>query len=73
MKDDFTRIHGHDLVRPIKRGLRYIQQISVSRISVYTDWQGYVYHMTCRGSRFKDGAKRNPDGQVFMKNRESDG
>ena len=28
--------------------------------------------MTCRGSRFKDGAKRNPDGQVFMKNRESD-
>ena len=28
--------------------------------------------MTCRGSRFKDGAKRNPDGQVFMKGRESD-
>jgi hypothetical protein len=28
--------------------------------------------MTCRGSRFKDGAIRNPDGQVFMKNRESD-
>ena len=28
--------------------------------------------MTCRGSRFKDGAKRNPDGAVFMKNRETD-
>tara|TARA_Y100000034_G_scaffold81618_1_gene97844 strand:- start:720 stop:1265 length:546 start_codon:yes stop_codon:yes gene_type:complete len=28
--------------------------------------------MTSRGSRFKDGAKRNPDGQVFMKGRESD-
>tara|TARA_Y100000593_G_C4245142_1_gene304274 strand:- start:539 stop:1108 length:570 start_codon:yes stop_codon:yes gene_type:complete len=28
--------------------------------------------MTCRGSRFADGAKRNPDGQVFMKNRETD-
>jgi hypothetical protein len=27
--------------------------------------------MTCRGSRFKDGAMRNPAGQVFMKNRES--
>jgi hypothetical protein len=27
--------------------------------------------MTCRGSRFADGAKRNPDGQVFMKNRET--
>jgi len=28
--------------------------------------------MTCRGSRFADGAKRNPDGQVFMKGRETD-
>ena len=28
--------------------------------------------MTCRGSRFADGAKRNPDGNVFMKNRETD-
>jgi hypothetical protein len=27
--------------------------------------------MTCRGSRFADGARRNPDGQVFMKNRET--
>ena len=35
-------------------------------------WAGTVYHMTCRGSRFADGAKRNPDGQVFMKNRETD-
>jgi hypothetical protein len=34
-------------------------------------WSGYVYHMTCRGSRFKDGAMRNPAGQVFMKGRES--
>tara|TARA_B110000858_G_scaffold135271_1_gene153841 strand:- start:186 stop:746 length:561 start_codon:yes stop_codon:yes gene_type:complete len=28
--------------------------------------------MTCRGSRFADGAKRNPNGDVFMKNRETD-
>ena len=28
--------------------------------------------MTCRGSRFADGAKRNPTGEVFMKNRETD-
>ena len=28
--------------------------------------------MTCRGSRFADGAVRNPDGQVFMKNRETE-
>ena len=41
-------------------------------ISLYKHGKGLVYHMTCRGSRFKDGAIRNPDGQVFMKNRESD-
>jgi len=35
-------------------------------------WRGFVYHMTCRGSRFADGAKRNPNGEVFMKNRETD-
>ena len=35
-------------------------------------WNGNVYHMTCRGSRFADGAKRNPNGEVFMKNRETD-
>ncbi len=35
-------------------------------------WEGFVYHMTCRGSRFADGAKRNPNGEVFMKNRETD-
>ena len=34
-------------------------------------WKGFVYHMTCRGSRFKEGALRNPAGQVFMKGRES--
>ena len=28
--------------------------------------------MTCRGSRFADGAKRNPNGEVVMKNRETD-
>ena len=35
-------------------------------------WEGFVYHMTCRGSRFADGATRNPNGEVFMKNRETD-
>ena len=38
---------------------------------INSDLEGFVYHMTCRGSRFKDGAMRNPAGQVFMKGRES--
>ena len=41
-------------------------------LSFVQTWEGCVYHMTCRGSRFADGAKRNPDGKVFMKNRETD-
>ena len=28
--------------------------------------------MTCRGSRFADGATRNPNGEVFMINRDTD-
>jgi succinate dehydrogenase/fumarate reductase flavoprotein subunit len=35
-------------------------------------WEGFVYHMTCRGSRFAGGAQRNPNGEVFMKNRETE-
>jgi len=74
MKDDFTRIHGHDpLYAPqSKEDLDIFNRFMLAGYEFIQTWQGYVYHMTCRGSRFKDGAKRNPDGKVFMKNRESD-
>lgn len=73
MKDDFTRIHGHDpLFAPqSKEDSDIFNRFMLAGYEFIQTWQGYVYHMTCRGSRFKDGAKRNPDGQVFMKNRES--
>lgn len=73
MKDDFTRIHGHDpLFAPqSKEDSDIFNRFQLAGYEFIQTWQGYVYHMTCRGSRFKDGAKRNPDGQVFMKNRES--
>ena len=73
-KEDHLSIGGHDqrfapygyedsdiFNRFLLNGYKFIQT-----------WKGFVYHMTCRGSRFADGAKRNPDGQVFMKNRETD-
>ena len=74
MKDDFLRIHGHDpLFAPqSKEDSDIFNRFMLAGYEFIQTWQGYVYHMTCRGSRFKDGAKRNPDGQVFMKNRESD-
>ena len=72
-KDDFTSIGGHDpLYAPqSKEDSDIFNRFVLNGYELIQTWEGYVYHMTCRGSRFKDGAMRNPAGQVFMKNRES--
>ena len=73
-KDDFLAIGGHDpLYAPqSKEDSDIFNRFVLAGYELKQTWQGFVYHMTCRGSRFKDGALRNPDGQVFMKNRETD-
>tara|TARA_X000001036_G_scaffold439471_1_gene490738 strand:+ start:780 stop:1994 length:1215 start_codon:yes stop_codon:yes gene_type:complete len=73
-KDDFTSIGGHDpLYAPqSKEDSDIFNRFKLAGYDLKQTWQGFVYHMTCRGSRFKDGAKRNPDGAVFMVGRESD-
>ncbi len=73
-KDDFLSIGGHDpLYAPqSKEDSDIFNRFVLAGYELIQTWEGYVYHMTCRGSRFADGAKRNPDGQVFMKNRETD-
>ena len=72
-KDDFTSIGGHDpLYAPqSKEDSDIFNRFKLAGYELIQTWEGYVYHMTCRGSRFKDGAMRNPAGQVFMKGRES--
>ena len=72
-KDDFTSIGGHDpLYAPqSKEDSDIFNRFKLAGYEFIQTWQGFVYHMTCRGSRFKDGAMRNPAGQVFMKGRES--
>ena len=72
-KDDFQSIGGHDpLYAPqSKEDSDIFNRFVLNDYKLVQTWKGFVYHMTCRGSRFKDGAKRNPDGQVFMKGRES--
>jgi len=72
-KDDFTSIGGHDpLYAPqSKEDSDIFNRFVLAGYETIQTWSGYVYHMTCRGSRFKDGAMRNPAGQVFMKGRES--
>ncbi len=72
-KDDFLSIGGHDsLYAPqSKEDSDIFNRFVLAGYDLKQTWRGLVYHMTCRGSRFKDGALRNPAGQVFMKGRES--
>jgi len=73
-KEDFTSINGHDpLFAPqSKEDTDIFNRFHLNGYKFVQTWDGFVYHMTCRGSRFADGAKRNPNGEVFMKNRETD-
>ena len=72
-KSDFQEIGGHDkLYAPqSKEDSDIFNRFQLNGVKFTQTWRGCVYHMTCRGSRFKDGAMRNPAGQVFMKGRES--
>tara|TARA_B100001059_G_scaffold84097_1_gene82133 strand:- start:2487 stop:3710 length:1224 start_codon:yes stop_codon:yes gene_type:complete len=73
-KKDFQKIGGHDPIfaPQSKEDTDIFNRFQLNGIKFIQTWEGCVYHMTCRGSRFADGAKRNPDGEVFMKNRETD-
>ena len=73
-KEDFESIGGHDpLFAPqSKEDSDIFNRFQLNGYKFIQTWGGCVYHMTCRGSRFADGAQRNPNGEVFMKNRETD-
>ena len=72
-KEDFISTGGHDpLFAPqSKEDTDIFNRFHLNGYKFIQTWDGFVYHMTCRGSRFADGAKRNPNGEVFMKNRET--
>ena len=73
-KKDFQDMGGHDPIfaPQSKEDTDIFNRLQLNGIEFIQTWEGFVYHMTCRGSRFADGAKRNPNGEVFMKNRETD-
>ena len=73
-KSDFQKIGGHDPIfaPQSKEDTDIFNRFHLNGIKFVQTWEGFVYHMTCRGSRFADGAERNPNGEVFMKNRETD-
>ena len=72
-KKDFQSIGGHDpLYAPqSKEDSDIFNRFVLAGYDLIQTWKGFVYHMTSRGSRFKNGAFRNPAGQVFMEGRES--
>ena len=73
-KKDFQDMGGHDPIfaPQSKEDTDIFNRFQLNGIEFIQTWDGFVYHMTCRGSRFADGAKINPNGEVFMKNRETD-
>lgn len=54
MKADFQQIGGHDaLYAPqSKEDSDIFNRFQLNGVSFVQTWEGYVYHMTCRGSRF---------------------
>ena len=73
-KEDFQKIGGHDdLFAPqSKEDSDIFNRFILAGYEVVQTRRGCVYHMTCRGSRFAEGAKRNPEGEVSMVGRETD-
>ena len=73
-KKDFQEIGGHDEIfaPQSKEDTDIFNRFHLNGIKFVQTWEGFVYHMTCRGRRFAEGATRNPNGEVFMKNRETD-
>jgi glycosyltransferase involved in cell wall biosynthesis len=53
-KSDFQEIGGHDpLYAPqSKEDSDIFNRFQLNGVSFVQTWEGYVYHMTCRGSRF---------------------
>ena len=54
MKSDFQSIGGHDpLYAPqSKEDSDIFNRLQLNGVEFIQTWQGFVYHMTCRGSRF---------------------
>ena len=57
-KEDFQSINGHDpLYAPqSKEDSDIFNRFVLNEYKLIQTWLGFVYHMYCRGSRFKDGA-----------------
>jgi len=61
-KSDFHEIGGHDILfaPQSKEDSDIFNRFALNGIKFVQTWQGFVYHMTCRGSRFNPTAGGAP-------------
>lgn len=78
-KEDFTSIGGHDLLfAPMElEDSDIFNRMQLAGYQLVQSRDALVYHMTCRGSRFKDGVKIEriidlPDGTKWYKPEDSE-
>ena len=77
-KEDFSSIGGHDLLfAPMElEDSDIFNRMDLAGYKLVQSRDAFVYHMTCRGSRFKDGIKIEriidlPDGTKWYKPEDS--
>jgi len=78
-KDDFVAIGGHDkLFAPMElEDSDLFNRFYMVGYDLIQSRDSYVYHMTCRGSRYKDGLEIEkeiplPDGTIWYKPKDSE-
>jgi glycosyltransferase involved in cell wall biosynthesis len=78
-KSDFQSIGGHDhLFAPMElEDSDIFNRMFLAGYTLIQSRDAFVYHMTCRGSRFKDGIEIEaeiplPDGTIWYKPKDSD-
>jgi glycosyltransferase involved in cell wall biosynthesis len=78
-KEDFTSIGGHDkLFAPMElEDSDIFNRFHLNGYQLIQSRDAFVYHMTCRGSRFKDGIEIEkeiplPDGTIWFKPKDSE-
>lgn len=78
-KEDFQAIGGHDpLFAPMElEDSDIFNRMHLAGYNLIQSRDAFVYHMTCRGSRFKDGIEIEaeiplPDGTIWYKPKDSE-
>lgn len=78
-KEDFQAIEGHDkLFAPMElEDSDIFNRMYLAGYDLIQSRDAFVYHMTCRGSRFKDGLEIEaeiplPDGTIWYKPKDSE-